>query len=959
MPDHSAGRVSRSPATSRPHVPDPGLPVRRLANETSLGSIFATSAYGTHLRPVSDPNSRAIGYELSNINTGRTVLGWIMDGTAIANCYRVHLEKGYAPIIATAAVQSSAGCLGVSTINTYTPGTPVIVLLHDKTPEGLILGAVPQFLDLGSRAYHDYISQASRKRVDDVHKRHLKQPASGQLTDFSAWRPYDATLAGEWGGISSTGISITLDDFMAQFSVNESTGIFAFYHDMMLRVAGYNMQVWTAGSVREAFMDQAEYNDTQGYAPYPWEAIGLLTPLEGQTVQQYPPSAYQCALQQPYYAHWENKHEFQQPYHRFQQFHGYLGQGGRSSLSAPPPGLTRWTYEPSQIGDPGKVYESAITSKDIGEAECLEAPINKLTDHEIKPAYGLHADTVGLDGRRAIVSAKGIVLAKRTLIPLPQAIKRPEDIKGGDDAATNYKAAGQYGAGPDHPITGDIAESDDVFPHLQRAAAILDLHAYLFNYSGLHPFYWHAKDYKTWEQSELAEEGYASSNSHIPTFSTLRGSMYLSQPPVKTWKIDHRYGDQKFYEAESFFTMLDDGGIVIGDAYGASITMSGGSIILSAPGDVWVKTGRDMQVWAGGDHIVRAHDAIDLSSTKKSIRLKAEENIMAVAGNSGVNGGILLESRATATTYDFEQCGDDVKFGGVALRAKNSNVVAMGQQTYIRSLNGDLVLDAGAGQKDILTNSASFYNYISRSGAVAHFFGSQAVGGTSKANMFRETITTVCGPFGVDKDVFINGNVLCDGSVLVGKGHILTAAASKGAIQVGPLDGEAQRQIREAVGVFRTLIDVDVPEQGDQIDQAQSAIWYGDKRAGNERTVETMQFSFRTDEQYKLGEDFRVYEDRWQQMALLGGQELKKWEEQGVSSTICDKTYPFPGKKFLVEQEAFIEQELNLVDTLGGGLIDADRGQAPELIGGYATPEFHPNSKTVLNGNYPIIGRNP
>ena len=106
----------------------------------------------------------------------------IMDGTAVANCYRVHIEKGSAPIMASACTHGSGVCLGATEINTYAPGTSVIVMTHDNLSDGYILGAVPNILDIGSRAYHDYISQASRKRVDDVHKKHIKQPRGGLLT---------------------------------------------------------------------------------------------------------------------------------------------------------------------------------------------------------------------------------------------------------------------------------------------------------------------------------------------------------------------------------------------------------------------------------------------------------------------------------------------------------------------------------------------------------------------------------------------------------------------------------------------------------------------------------------------------------------------------------------------------------------------------------------------------------
>jgi len=950
-------KVWQAPEMAPQPIIDPGFPARQVRHETAQSSQFATAAYGAHMRPVSDPSSKLIGYRTSFLEGGRLLLGVIMDGTAIANCYRVHIEKGAAPIIATACTHGSGAAIGATEINTYAPGTSVIVMTHDNHSEGYILGAVPNILDVGSRAYHDYISQASRKRVDDVHKKHLKQPNGGQQIDCSAWRPFDATLANEWGAISTTGIGVTLDDFMVRMSVNEFTGVFGFYHDSLLRVSGYNMQVWTSGHEREAFTDQAEYNDVQGYSPYPWEAMGLLQPGLPM-VEEYKPGTYQCALEKPFYAHWENYNEFQQPYHRTQQFYGYLGQGSRQHVHAPPDSTPRWTYEPGDRGDPGKPYESTIKSQGIGETDCTSGD-DKERVHETKPVYGLHEDNVGLDGRRFIASAKGIVLSKRILLPFPQRIKRPEDEKG-DNAETNYKAASKFGSGPEHKITGDIETTDSDWPNMQRAAAVLDLHGYLFNYAGIHPFYWHAKDYKTWEQSELANEGYADSNQKIPQFSELQGSMYLKQPQPKKWHIDHRYGEQNFYEAESFVSLLEDGSVVIGDGYGAEIRMAGGCLTLSAPGDVWVKSGRHTQIWSGADCIFRAHDGVDISTTNQSVRVKSEKHVMVLAGNGDADGGVLIESRSSRSDYDFETCGDEVKFGGIVLRAPKSNVVGMAKNIYLRTggggiENGPIILDAAKGEEDIITKSRNLYQFFEKSGKAFQFFGDNT--NYQTANMFSENFTLLIGPVGTSKDFIAGGAILCRNSILVANGHILTDAASRGAMFVGPCDGDCKSQVQAGIDQIVTAIEETIPGAGEQIDETYlSESWYTDKRAGNDRVMEIMEFSFRTDDQYAVP-DFLLFEDRWQQMAEIGGQTTKKWEEKGVKSKICDMTYPFPGKKWLIDEDAYVQQEFNIVEFQDGGMRDADRGEAPDLIGAYSQPKFAENSKTVINGNYPIIGR--
>jgi hypothetical protein len=943
------GPVGLTPQTGQSTLYDPTQATRRLQNQTQYASRTATSAYGAQLSPVADPNQNLVGFKAGFQDAGRVCLGWIMDGTAIANCYRVHVEKGRAPIIATALSGTGSGCFGVSEINTYSPGTSVVLMVHDKLSAAYILGATPHVLDIGTRAYHDYITQASRKRVDDAHKKYIKQPLNGQIIDWSAWRPYDATLANEWGAISTTGLSITMDDFMVKMAVNEFTGVFGFYHDAMLRIGGYQLQTWTGGHERDAYVDQGEYNDYQGYSPYPWEAAGLLKPVEN--ILEYEPSTYQCPTGKPYYAHWENKHEYQQPYHRTQQFFGYLGQGSRLVVQAPPEDLERWTYKKGNTGDAGTVYDSTIASTDGAPQQCTPGA-DKETNHEDKPPMGLHEDNIAADGRRFMASAKGITIAKRMLLPMPARLKRPE-AGDGDDATKEYKAASKLGSGPDHKITGDIA-TNAPHPNMQRASACLDLHGYLFNYAGLHPFFWHAKDYKVHEQSELQ---YAEYNHRIPSYGTLKGSMYLPEPTPKQLQIDHRYKQQNFYESESFISLLDDGSVVIGDGYGAEIKMSAGSLILSAPGDVWVKSGRHAQVWSGGDTIVRANRGVDISTTKKSVRIKSEKDVLIMAGNKGQGGGgVLIESRSDMMTYDFEKAGEEVEFGGVVMRTPKSNIVGLAHQIYLRTGGGGseiepgtITLDSGKGEADIITKSKGILNYLGEGGYVGNFFGLADAGKPQVAHIFESKYVLLSGVLGVEEHIVAGGGLMC-------RDYMLCDGPVVGDVMVSPCEGECEKDINEACDQIENYINNVMPNFARQFHKTYfETMWYEEKRAGNTKVMNIMEFSFRTDDQYKAG-DFMLYEDRWQQTARLSGDIPDTWTEKPVKSKIAGETYPFPGKDKLTESAVFLTQDLNIVESAGSGLRDKARGQDAQLAEPYQDPKYKRPIPQVINGTYPIVG---
>jgi hypothetical protein len=953
--------VGISPESRAEFANDPTVHTRVLQNNTQFGSRTATAAYGAQTSPVADPFGKLVGYETGFLDSGRLLIGWIMDGTAVANAYRVQLEKGTSPIVATAITHTTQGFIGATEINTYMPGTCVIVMTHDKNRYGYILGAVPDVIDTGRRAMHPYITQASRKRVDDCHKKYIKQPDAGGIGNFNGWRPFDATHASEWGAISTTGLAITLDDFLVQLSVNEFCGVYGFYHDSLLRIAGHSFQTWTAGHEREGIMDQAEYNDYQGYNAYPWEAAGCMQP-GGEVIKEYEPNSYQCPNGRPYYAHWESKNAYQQPYHRTQWFFGYLGQGQRHVLHAPPEGVDLWTYMKGDNGDEGSVYESAIQAEGVSPPPCEKGSDKDYDEMELKPCMGFHEDNVSMDGRRFIASAKGIVLAKRMLLPMPTRIRRMEDPKG-DDAAKNYKAAGYTGAGPEHIITGDVG-ADSEHPHLQRTGGVLDLHGYLFNYVGLHPFHWHTKDYKLWQQSELE---YAEYNHHIPSYSILKSKMYLPQPQPKQLQVDHRYGKQNFFESECFISLLDDGSVLIGDGYGSEIKMCAGCLTLSAPGDVWIKSGRSSQIWSGADCIIRSVDDIDMSTTNKNIRIKSEQNIMMLAGNDEKKpGGVLIESRAKSPIYQFEQCGDDVIFGGIVLRAPKSEIVGLAKNIYLRSGGGDsktvekgvIMLDAGRGESEIVTKSNFFYQFVGQRGQILQFFRDGAEDLTKKANSFSRDATVICGPLMCDKDFISGGNAILRKNVICAdqNSHIFTGAAAKGLLFVAPCDGDCADFVEPVLDTVKEYITKILPELGDKIEKEfLYQLWYQDGRPGNGYIMDIMEFSFRTDDQYKVP-DFLVMEDRWQQMARISGDIPKTWTEKKVTNVSCGETWPFPGKKWL-ESQGYGMVDFGIAQYAGGGIRDADRGAQGSLSGPYQNPKFKPITRQKINGLYPIVGR--
>lgn len=931
-----------------------GMDARETKLTLASDNPYGTTSHEAQISAAQDPRGRHIDYLNSLTDHAQIYVGEIVDGIARANAYRVQLERLGSTEVCTELSGLSHTATGPTEIKSYVPGTRVLVYRNPRLEHGVILGAIPRPALTGS--IHDSVSLTSRDRVDESDKRYLNMVNSGQVANYSSWRPYDGLQAGEWGAISTTGLKVTLDDFLVQCAVNEFTGVFGFYHDQLLRVSGYNMQTWTAGYERDAYMDQAEYNDTSGYTPYPWEAVGSLRP--GQNViKQYDHESFGMAGGRPYYSHWENKYDNLQPFHRTLQFYGYYGQGGKTALIAPPNNAQWWVYELQKEGDPPKPYESTIQTNKYPPTTKANpgSPKEDLSFQHDKPPIGLAEDNTAMDGRRFIASAKGITIAKRMLLPVPTRMRRPEDGTG--DTEDNYKFAGydSAGNGPEHRITGDM-ETDAKNPSLQRAAGILDLHGYLFNYVGIHPFHWHAKDYKTWEQSELK---YADYNHALPKYSDLKSSMYLPEPDFKKLDIDHRYKQQKFYQSEAFISILEDGAVVIGDGYGAEIRMCAGSITISAPGDVWLKPGKNAQVWAGRDIIQRANGAVDISTTEKSIRIKAEKDVMLFAGNDeNKPGGVLIESRSSVAFMDFEPqqsgepIGDSAKFGGILLRAPNSNIATQTQNLYLRAgvdgEGGSIVLDADKGQADIVTVSKDLYHYVGENGKIAQFFGladtgTGDVGEVQIANLFTGTENILNGTTLVDGDIFGTGGLIAPDFVyssgtIVGKNPIVAPC---------PPESECAKKLKEYEQKVEQYAQETLPEYATDIYSAELDIpWYEEKRPGNERVIEISGFSFRTDSDYRVEKDFELFEDRWQQYARIGGENTGTWQEKPVKDGTGIETWPFPGKK-MFDANIFMQQDFTILESVGGGFRDKNRGSG---FGSLSEAYMYPKFKSVGGG---------
>jgi hypothetical protein len=845
-------------------------------------------------RPMVDP----LGQMLSTItqfgSRQHVIVGVIDDYISSAYCYRVRTTDGAGgPLLCVQGTVGSFGAFGAKDVGVLTPGATVVVAKMTQS-YGVIIGVVPFHAYDPRRCLSDQISYATRTRVDAGHRKPLTIGNQRNAINWIANRPHDV-VAGTQGWITARGMRILISDAYAQLGGGDACNITAFYNDMLLRLTGYNFELRTCAREHMQLNDQEELHDYLGQCVYPWEQLGLLQ--IGDPRRKIEPQAFQ--ISEPWYAVWEPKDDKQQPFHRLQEFQGYLGQGGMRTLVGPP-----------------------------------ASPPEYLKLEEKQDIPGLARDFTTLAGARVISAAHSISLIKRITLPNPYRMMKPEDGRG--DKKENYKHSGQLGGGKAHKIT-DMPKLSGEHKHFTLAAAILDLHAYLCNWSALHPFHYHEKDWDLLEEADVKFDGPLITQYQFD-YAKLIGTNCLEPPSPKTLKIDERYGNVEFYETMSHFTQLPDGGITIGDGYGAEIRLSGGNLYLSAPGDVFLKSGRNVVTWAGWDATTRAQNSVDLSATKHDVRLKAGKNLQIMAEK----GGVLIESQATEVTYDYAQPGEQVVASGIVFRAAKSEVVTVGSAIYLRTgsedksvLSGPIVIDADRGKAPLVVHAQRINSFVQQD--VSFNFGPD--GKIEKAIKLGAERCTFSSQIYADDGLVSGQHLTINGNVLVADGQIYAEQ-----LPVGELTGEALTQVKNALAVLTELSEVTTPElAANDYKTIPEERFYGSGKAGEDTTLRQTGFSFRKTEEY-LSTGFLVYEDRWQQLARAKGWGTV-WKELPVKTPSGEETYPYPGREAFTGDN-YYEQPLELFDPAAG--YSTARG------GKYEDPKFAAPTKRSLNA-YPVI----
>jgi hypothetical protein len=824
-------------------------------------------------------------------------LGRVLLALPYIHCYKIQLNGRQGTCIATATSTHSHMPLGVRAGEVIPPNSTVLVWKPHTATLAYILCVIPTPTmddDFNASTHIQQGGNSGPKKTKAY--QHIVQSTDNAYgwVSQSAGRPMDG-LIGEYSRLSETGIGLLIDSFQAYLRVNEACGLWLNYFDSYAKLSGLSLTLQSYCEHNYQLADEGENFSMKGYAIYPWEATGMYE-IGERISKTNEAEAVQLDKKFPF-ALEDLEDQAQTPIYRLTDYTGYLGQGHNRTLMKP-----------------------ARTS---GRRLLTD------TDNDT----GLFQELLALDGGYTVRSAKQVTIAKYPLIPNPRRIRQVEDALGDDLTVDNdYKFSGRFGEGDEHKVQ----EWDDTdvgeLKSLMRPAGVLDLLAHHYNWKSTHPFEYHTKDYEYPEESEGSE--FNSVQFH-------RGVMQASYVEVfpKALYIDSRYKHVNYYNTASFVSLTEDGSVLIGDGYGSQISMTGGQIRLEAGGDVMLMSGSRV-VTLAREAIVRAQDSVDISSSNRDVRIKAEHNLQVLGGNSGF-GGVLIESKSQGVSQIYDQrVGEEVGGSGVVLLSRSGNISSIAKTIYIRSGVdegnaegvGNIVLDCASGRSGFVSYARSHALYNSQGLGIWHQPTGQDDINIDKSHFFGPSFSKINGPTAVSGHVAIidGGSLGVDGGIFA-RGNIIALQAMATADGKPPGDS-LTNNIPEDVNKF---ID-DFETAGGVFDAAGEPyfkafytdfLWREHQPGNTELLEDQIGFSYRDNTHngksvYSYADDyFFLLETRWQQLErnqLVSGPG-RTWTEKSVFYQ-GKELYPWPGKKHWVDRDAFLRYENQ------GGFLLFDQG---------------------------------
>lgn len=189
--------------------------------------------------------------------------------------------------------------------------------------------------------------------------------------------------------------------------------------------------------------------------------------------------------------------------------------------------------------------------------------------------------------------------------------------------------------------------------------------------------------------------------------------MWQRVPKFFTLNLNSYGQSKRYFVGKAMIAITPEGGILLQDAWGSQINMSGGNIYLTAEHSVIRNSGRDSIDISGRDHSTVAGRHLEQFASGGRATLAASTQLNLVGGIDG-SGGVLVESKGeTSSPILNGQTGEvAASDGGIVLNSRG-NVSAIGKAVRLSATQGAIFAKA---MGPMIVKSGNMVTAISNTG---------------------------------------------------------------------------------------------------------------------------------------------------------------------------------------------------------------------------------------------------
>jgi hypothetical protein len=501
------------------------------------------------------------------------------------------------------------------------------------------------------------------------------------------------------------------------------------------------------------------------------------------------------------------------------------------------------------LGSVGDMIHLFLTKPDPGAVRALSGEISGKFD------TGMADFQVGLDGRINIRTVTGASIEKTNWIMVPHRVRTPEDPKGDATEDITFEEK--------DPFEFDNSKKFRDNPTLYFLQ-MRDCNAYLQDFYNYKNFLQYKKDFKL-------SKGPNNDETKLEDIDKVHP---LQKVNLKDYKL-----------RRSGLYLMDNGGVMIKDAWGSAIVLEGGDIYIQAAKDEIHQPLRNYITKAGKFINISARKDVDISSTDEGFRVKTKK----VQHLYSDEEGIVLQSNSDKDSEPTPEDKAYTGFGGILLKSVQG-VYTYGKKIFDRADEralykaGSLMLEAS--DKTLNLKAATMLGI--KSDETVMITADETINIVSQAtvNVFGSASANLAGA---------STNIGNKGSIIGMTPHPGSLPAiMDGVIPVGDI-----------VGAFSGIGNDNYQEQFSPFDQ-------DDK-------FTKIKFRFLASSDYNLSEqeDHIPMTIAQQDDNSFNFLKLEAWEEKEINNTL-----PFPGKdKF---STYYSTCDLNNLQKIGNDIFSKD-----------------------------------